>query len=155
MSCTQQLLPWLTGKSVFKFRLIHSKTKKVSGGYRYLRVGFCASRVPSKVSRNSPLTQLIACSSHLHTMPAKEEFKRLPSTVSPKHYKLFVKPDLEKLVFEGTVAIDLNVSMNYLSSCYPLFHILSLYKCVISTLYLGLIFIMLSRCTSVASASSV
>lgn len=41
-------------------------------------------------------------------------FKRLPRNVVPTHYDLFLKPDLEKFVFEGTVAVNLEVSSTYL-----------------------------------------
>ncbi|KAK6630961.1 hypothetical protein RUM44_003133 [Polyplax serrata] len=36
-------------------------------------------------------------------------FKRLPRNVVPTHYDLFLKPDLEKFVFEGTVAVNLEI----------------------------------------------
>ncbi|KXZ75511.1 Puromycin-sensitive aminopeptidase-like Protein [Tribolium castaneum] len=42
-------------------------------------------------------------------MPTGKPFERLPETVRPKHYVLELVPDLKALVFDGTVAVQIEV----------------------------------------------
>lgn len=48
------------------------------------------------------------------TMPEKKPFERLPSTVTPKRYKLFFKPDLQKFSFDGKETVLVTVSYLYI-----------------------------------------
>ncbi|XP_022199071.2 puromycin-sensitive aminopeptidase isoform X2 [Nilaparvata lugens] len=53
-------------------------------------------------------------SSILPAMPEKKPFQRLPTTVEPKLYKLYFKPDLKQFSFEGTETVNvvINESVN-------------------------------------------
>lgn len=41
--------------------------------------------------------------------PSSKSFERLPTNVIPKHYDLWLKPDLKKCDFEGKVSIQVEV----------------------------------------------
>ena len=41
----------------------------------------------------------------------KKPFRRLPKTVKPVLYDLFLKPDLKKFTFEGKETVSINVSI--------------------------------------------
>lgn len=68
------------------------------------------------VTRNiviSLLSVLPRRSAHLQvkiTMPEKKHFERLPKSVVPKNYDLFLKPNLTKFTFEGKEKIKITVS---------------------------------------------
>lgn len=40
----------------------------------------------------------------------KKPFQRLPKTVTPLHYDLFLKPNLESFIFDGNVSVNVQVS---------------------------------------------
>lgn len=42
----------------------------------------------------------------------KKAFRRLPKSVKPIVYDLYLKPDLEKFIFEGKETVSINVSTN-------------------------------------------
>lgn len=44
----------------------------------------------------------------------KKIFKRLPKTVKPVMYDLYLKPDLQKFTFEGKETVSINVSITIL-----------------------------------------
>lgn len=44
----------------------------------------------------------------------KKVFKRLPKTVKPVIYDLYLKPDLQKFTFEGKETVSINVSITVL-----------------------------------------
>ena len=46
-------------------------------------------------------------------MPTGKPFERLPGTVRPKHYVLSLLPDLKALVFDGDVAVQIEVGPPY------------------------------------------
>lgn len=58
---------------------------------------------------SSPYHSVVCPGSRLD-MPDKKQFERLPKTVTPVHYDLFLKPDLKNFVFNGTVSIQIDVS---------------------------------------------
>ena len=39
----------------------------------------------------------------------KKPFSRLPSTILPVHYDIFLKPDLKNLTFEGKMSVKLRI----------------------------------------------
>jgi len=41
----------------------------------------------------------------------KKPFLRLPKSVKPVLYDLFLKPDLQKFIFEGKETVSINVSI--------------------------------------------
>ncbi|XP_046659626.1 LOW QUALITY PROTEIN: puromycin-sensitive aminopeptidase-like [Homalodisca vitripennis] len=43
-------------------------------------------------------------------MPEKKHFERLPKSVIPKNYELFLRPNLTKFTFEGKVKIDIKIN---------------------------------------------
>lgn len=47
-------------------------------------------------------------------MEDKKIFKRLPKTVKPVVYDLYLKPDLQKFTFEGKETVSINVSITVL-----------------------------------------
>ena len=55
------------------------------------------------------------CSNSLVKMTAVDAvskvFERLPKSVVPVHYEITIKPDLVKLVFEGTQSVTLKVGL--------------------------------------------
>jgi len=46
-------------------------------------------------------------------MAEKKPFERLPKVVKPKHYDLFLKPDLQAFTFTGNTKISVQVSNNF------------------------------------------
>lgn len=76
------------------------RKKSASGNCRFLH-NCCAHRQAAGEGRN---------------MAAKEEFKRLPTNVVPRHYELFLQPDLKAFSFTGKTIVQINVSTNNDSS---------------------------------------
>lgn len=83
----------------------------------------CAINGSNSVSRilvtrnivNSLFSDIARRSAHLQvkiTMPEKKHFERLPKSVIPKNYDLFLKPNLTKFTFEGKETIKITVSRN-------------------------------------------
>lgn len=51
-------------------------------------------------------------------MPAdKKTFSRLPQSVKPVVYDLYLKPDLQNFTFEGKETISINVSIEFVHIC--------------------------------------
>ena len=48
-------------------------------------------------------------------MPEKKKFERLPKTVVPSNYDLFLEPDLEKFTFNGSEDISVQVFFSSLN----------------------------------------
>lgn len=72
-----------------------------------------ATSVFSSVSLNKTTLNIISNSLHLQVkpvMPEKKHFERLPKTVIPKNYDLFLKPNLTKFTFEGKEKVQITVS---------------------------------------------
>ena len=46
----------------------------------------------------------------LGQLPKKKHFQRLPKNVTPLHYDLILKPNLETFVFDGKVTVKLLVN---------------------------------------------
>jgi puromycin-sensitive aminopeptidase len=44
-------------------------------------------------------------------MVSEKKFERLPSSVVPSHYDIWLKPNLTQFTFEGTITAHLNVNM--------------------------------------------
>jgi puromycin-sensitive aminopeptidase len=44
-------------------------------------------------------------------MSEKKPFERLPKVVKPKHYDLFLQPDLQAFTFNGNTKISLEVKI--------------------------------------------
>lgn len=66
---------------------------------------------------NSFFSGIARRSAHLQvkiTMPEKKHFERLPKSVVPKNYDLFLKPNLTKFTFEGKERINITVSKDRL-----------------------------------------
>lgn len=67
----------------------------------------------NRIIVNSLLSDIPKRSAHLQvkiTMPEKKHFERLPKSVVPKSYDLFLKPNLTKFTFEGKEKIKITVS---------------------------------------------
>lgn len=45
----------------------------------------------------------------------KKAFRRLPESIKPVLYDLYLKPDLQKFTFEGEETVSINVSTQYFS----------------------------------------
>lgn len=80
--------------------LEEDRKKSASGNCRFLH-NCCAHRQAAGEGRN---------------MAAKEEFQRLPTNVVPRHYELFLQPDLKAFSFTGKTIVQINVSTNNDSS---------------------------------------
>lgn len=48
----------------------------------------------------------------------KKTFRRLPKTIKPVVYDLYMKPDLLNFTFEGKETVSINVSTYYSLSCH-------------------------------------
>lgn len=44
----------------------------------------------------------------------KKAFKRLPKSIKPVLYDLYLKPDLQKFTFEGEETVSIHVSTTYI-----------------------------------------
>lgn len=51
-------------------------------------------------------------------MSKKVAFKRLPANIVPKHYILELKPDLQKLTFDGKTSVKIQVSFFFLNKIF-------------------------------------
>lgn len=75
---------------------------------------FPATSVFSSVSKHKTTLNVISKSLHglqvKPVMPEKKHFERLPKTVIPKNYDLFLKPNLTKFTFEGKEKVQITVS---------------------------------------------
>lgn len=58
----------------------------------------------------------VSCGTVLDKMAKTNEFRRLPSSVVPKHYNLELKPDLIGFTFTGSVSIKIEVKINLFES---------------------------------------
>ena len=111
-----------------KKQTVHS-VKQVYVKYRYSKLGFCvrssttecrkiAYQLLSNIQIKKFYDRFINYRFYSETMcdrkeiksEGKKPFERLPKNVIPSHYDLFLKPDLEKFIFEGSVNVDVEVS---------------------------------------------
>ena len=46
------------------------------------------------------------------SMSSTKKFERLPKAIVPSHYDIWLKPDLNKFTFQGTITAHLEVSVN-------------------------------------------
>ncbi|XP_073968531.1 puromycin-sensitive aminopeptidase [Rhodnius prolixus] len=93
-----------------------SSTSLVRGGSN-----FAVLPQPTLLNCSQPLLQcaefttsnrsnyLQVVKSSAKTMPEKKQFERLPKTVKPVHYDLFLKPNLKTFAFEGRETIQVQV----------------------------------------------
>lgn len=58
----------------------------------------------------------------------KKIFKRLPKTVKPVMYDLYLKPDLQKFTFEGKETVSINVSITVLQLITYILHLIFVLK---------------------------
>ncbi|RZC36945.1 Peptidase M1 domain containing protein [Asbolus verrucosus] len=60
------------------------------------------------------------------SMPTGKPFERLPEAVRPQHYVLALVPDLKALVFDGDVAVQIEVGPRppYADRCRPRFEVM-------------------------------
>jgi len=63
----------------------------------------------------------------------KKPFARLPKSVKPVLYDLFLKPDLQNFTFEGKETVSINVSI--IELYYNIIYIFNLISCFISLTY--------------------
>lgn len=56
------------------------------------------------------VSALRAVNSTVFKMAEKKPFERLPKTVKPSHYELFLHPDLKTLTFDGKETVKIEVS---------------------------------------------
>lgn len=106
--------------------------ERVSIKYRYSKLGFCAKKsvtecritnvsyqslsncnfIKSYLSFLSPATHSVKMCDKINLKSQEgKPFERLPKNIVPSHYTLFLKPDLEKFFFEGSVLINIEVSL--------------------------------------------
>ncbi|XP_059468459.1 puromycin-sensitive aminopeptidase isoform X2 [Neocloeon triangulifer] len=100
--------------SIFGRLLVNFSVRKQSRfQLQRSRYSVCGSRTaPSLKKTRSPVLFLeinISARSY-STMAEKKPFERLPKVVRPKHYDLFLQPDLQAFTFNGNTKISVQVS---------------------------------------------
>ncbi|RUS74701.1 hypothetical protein EGW08_017531, partial [Elysia chlorotica] len=75
----------------------------------YLYKGPKKLHISSRTARFPLLSQSVNASRFTSSMACQKNFQRLPKNVVPKHYKLKLKPDLQKFSFEGSEDITVEV----------------------------------------------
>ncbi|XP_014243033.1 puromycin-sensitive aminopeptidase [Cimex lectularius] len=85
--------------------------------YRYDRRNIRVSSTPllgrqraeTDVKNDVKPFQILKRTLRLDAMPEKKEFERLPKTVTPLHYDLFLKPNLKTLDFVGKETVQIKI----------------------------------------------
>ncbi|XP_062591652.1 puromycin-sensitive aminopeptidase-like [Saccostrea cucullata] len=98
-------------KVILRFKLpnpLHSVSESVTLRTKQTFASF-SFRATAEVISSTSGAHFQARQHTFCTMPAKKEFKRLPTDVKPENYNLRLQPDLQKFTFKGHETIDVKV----------------------------------------------